>query len=112
MRSNRSACICARASRLPTALAALSLGASTVDVRVNQRGRSASPNRRYISFSGMLRLLRRRSPSSSMVSSARNTSRSLRGSPDAGINNPRITARTNTSGLRPHHFPSPVNVWL
>ena len=36
----------------------------------------------------------------------------LSGSSVAGTSSPRITARTRMRGLRPHHLPRPVSVWL
>ena len=46
-----------------------------------------------------------------MVRILRKISRSFFGLSEAGINMPRMEARTRMSGLRPHHLPSPVSVW-
>ena len=60
---------------------------------------------------GISPLQRCQVPSSSIVRILRKISRSLFGSSEAGISMPRMEARTRMSGLRPHHFPSPVSVW-
>ena len=53
--------------------------------------------------SGSADLQRCQVPSSSMVRILRKISRSFFGLLKAGINMPKIYARTRTSGLRPHH---------
>ena len=57
-------------------------------------------------------LQRRHMPSSSMVMSLRNTSRSRCGFSVAGRSSPRSRARTSTRGLRPCHLPREFRVWL
>jgi|GEM_PF-1596709 len=51
-------------------------------------------------------------PSLSIVRSYKKTSRSFCGLSLAGMSTPKMDARTKISGLRPHHLPKPVNVWL
>ncbi len=57
-------------------------------------------------------LQRSQVPRSSIVKILRKISRSFFALLLAGISMPRMDARTKIKGLRPHHLPRPVRVWL